>query len=430
MFQFQPNDQQFWNVCHKNIKRCTQNIDTQVAIIGGGIAGLSAAQAWSNKGKKVALFEQFYCGSGATGKSTGFVTPNSELSFVNIYNETNITSANTIWNFINHGVEKIRNNIKDYNFTCDYAEHKGLYLANCKRSLKAVIQEHKDLEKINYQSEFFDKEQLKKIINSDRYFGGVTYNNSFGINPYQYSQELKRQLESQGVEIFEETPILEINDHTLKTPHATITADYIIVCVDKFLPQFGLLKDEVYNVQNFVLTSEKLTAQEIEQIFPEQPYMIWDSELIYNFYRIIQNERLVLGGGDLFSFYNKTEMHDNYHAYKKLTNYFKKFFPNIKINFEYQWPGHLGISKDIAPIAGRDKKYPHIYYIAASAGLPVATALGFYSQEHILEGRTDLDKFFDPDRKYFISGIMQKIFGKRISFALNHFIVQQILGCF
>jgi gamma-glutamylputrescine oxidase len=430
MFQFQPNDQKFWTVCHKNITRCTQNMSTEVAIIGGGIAGLSAAQAWSNKGKKVAVFEQFYCASGASGKSTGFITPNCELSFSNISSETSTRSADTAWDFINSGIDRIRTNIKDHNFLCDYSENKGLYVASCKRNLKTVIQEHKDLVKINYQSEYLNKEQLKKILNTDRYYGGVTYDNSFGINPYEYCQELKKILQAQGVEIFEETPVLQINDHALTTPHATITADIIIVCVDKFLPQFGLLKDQVYHVQNFVFVSEKLTPQEIQQIFPQEPYMVWDSELIYNFYRIIQQQRLILGGGSLFSFYNKQENHNNLHAYQKLSNYFAKTFPHIKIGFEYQWPGHIGISKDIAPIAGADKKYPHIYYIAASAGLPIATALGFYSMQHMLEGRTDLDAFLDPDRKYFIRGIMQKILGKRLSFALNNFMVQDILGCF
>jgi gamma-glutamylputrescine oxidase len=430
MFEFQPRNQLFWTICRQDTKRCTQNFQTQVAIVGGGIAGLSAAQAWSNAGKKVAVFEQFYCGSGATGKSTGFVTPNAELSFTNISNENNVKLAHQAWNFINDGVEKIRNNIKNNNFSCGYVEQKGLYVANCQRALKAVIQEHKDLIKINYASEYFNKTELKKILNSDRYLGGVSYNNSFGINPYEYCKEMKKHLTQKGVVIFEETPILTINDHKLTTPHATITADIIIVCVDKFLPQFGLFKNEIYNVQNFVMTSEKLTSQEIAQIFPKEQYMIWDSELVYNFYRIIEHNRLVLGGGDIFSFYSKKEDHNNYHAYKKLSQYFNNTFPELKISFEYQWPGHFGISKDIGPIAGRDKKHPHIYYISGAAGLPIATQLGFYSMEHIMQGRTDLDKFFDPDRKYFISGLMQKILGKRISFALNHFIVQQIVGCF
>lgn len=430
MFQFKPRDQIFWNICHENITRCTQDMHIDVAIVGGGIAGLSAAQAWNSKGKKVAIFEQYFCGSGATGKSSGFITPNAELSFSNISNETDMAAAKNVWQFINDGVEQVRNNIKENNFSCDYHEHKGLFVANCKRGLKSVIQEHKDLTKINYASEYLDQAQLKNILGTHSYFGGVTYDNSFGLNAYEYCKEFKKLLQKQGVQIFEETPILKIDDHTLTAPHAKITADIIIVCVDKFLPQLGLLQDEVYNVQNFIVVSEKLTPEQIKSIFPQKPYMVWDSQLIYNFYRIVENERLILGGGNLFSLYNKKETHDSIYAYKKLFNYFAKTYPQLKINFEYQWPGQIGISKDIGPIAGPDKKYPHIYYIAASAGLPIATALGHYSMQNLLEGRKDLDTFLDPYRKYFIGGIMQKILGKRLSFALNNFVVQNILGCF
>ncbi len=430
MFKFQPKNQNFWMGCHENVQRCTQNMHTDVAIIGGGIAGLSAAQAWSNKGKKVAVFEQYYCGSGATGKSSGFITPNAELSFSNISNETDMAEAKNVWQFINDGIEKIRTNIKENNFSCDYLEHKGLFVANCPRGLKAVVQEHKDLVSINYGSEYLNKEQLKNILGTHSYYGGVTYDNSFGLNPYEYCKELKNLLKKQGVQIFEETPILKVDDHTLTAPHATITADLIIICLDKFLPQLGFLKDEVYNVQNFVMVSEKLMPEQIQKIFPQQPYMVWDSELIYNFYRLIDNERLILGGGDLFSFYNKNESYDSSYTYKKLFKYIGKTYPEIKINFEYQWPGQIGISKDIGPLAGADKKYPHIYYIAASAGLPIATALGNYSMQNLLEGRNDLDAFLNPYRKYFIRGFTQKLLGKKLSFAINNFIVQKILGCF
>jgi ribulose 1,5-bisphosphate synthetase/thiazole synthase len=75
-----PQDQVFWYLKRGAAKPCRENIQADVAIIGGGMAGLSAAQAFNKKGKKVVVLEQYYCGSGATGKSSGFVTPNAELS--------------------------------------------------------------------------------------------------------------------------------------------------------------------------------------------------------------------------------------------------------------------------------------------------------------------------------------------------------------
>lgn len=157
--------------------------------------------------------------------------------------------------------------------------------------------------------------------------------------------------------------------------------------------------------------------------------MIWDSQLIYNYYRIIENNRLIIGGGDMFSAYS-AEKYNYTYGQKKLSNYIKKTFPQLDIEFEYQWPGLIGVSKDIGPIAAPDEKYPHIYYIAGAAGLPVGATLGMYSAEHLLDKRTDMDQYFNPYRDYFIGTTMQKILGKKLSFAINNFMSQNTVGCF
>ena len=430
MFNFQPKDQTYSSICCTKINQCTQDMHTEVAVIGGGIAGLSAAQAFANKGKKVALFEQYYCGSGATGKSGGFITPNAELSFLDISHKKDKNAAKNIWDFINSGLGIIHKNILDNKFSCGYRNDSGLFVATCKRTLNNLMKEYEHIQKLGYSSQFFNDKELQKILLTKKYYGAMTYDNSFGINPYLYCQELKKLLQRNGVNIFEETPVLSIDDHTLKTNHATITADYIIVCVDKYLADFNIMNDEIYHAQNFVLASEQLSDEDIKKIFPEKPYMVWDSHLIYNYFRVTHDNRILLGGGDLLTFFSKEEKHNYTKAYKKLSEYFSKTFPSVSVNFTYQWPGQIGISKDIGPIAGPDKKYTHIYYIASSAGLSIAAALGNYSQEHVLEGTKDLDIYFDPYRTYFIQGLSQKILGKKASFAINNFMVQQTLGCF
>src|SRR5579862_6580521 len=95
-----PQDQVFWYLKRNAIPACHESVTADVAIIGGGMAGLAAAQAFQKKGKKVVLLEQYYCGSGATGKSSGFITPNAELSFTDFAKQYNPEIAHTIWDFI------------------------------------------------------------------------------------------------------------------------------------------------------------------------------------------------------------------------------------------------------------------------------------------------------------------------------------------
>lgn len=417
-----PQDQVFWYLNRTEIEKCDQDITTEVVVIGGGMAGLSAAQAFSKRGKKVVLLEQYYCGSGASGKSSGFITPNAELSFTDFSKKYDMNSANIIWDFISSGVNDIRNNIEQYNFDCDYSKQDTLVVANSKSELKKLEIEQNNLSKFGYKASIIAPDQLKKNIGSNQYFGGFGYEDTFNINAYKYCQELKKHLISSGVRIFEETPVINIKKNSLTTPHAKITADYIIVCVDRFATDLDILKQEVYHAQTFLMASEQLTDYQIKSIFPDKNFLVWDTEFIYNYFCITKQNRLLLGGGSVLSTYSFKAKHDNMHMFNKLTNYFNKNFPGLDIKFEYMWPGLIGLSKDIAPIAGTDKNNSSVYYIAASAGLPIAAALGRYSAENLLDGKAYLDNYFSPYRKFFIDGALQSILGTKISFALSNFI--------
>lgn len=58
----QPQDNVLWYLKKENNPPLRESIEADVVIIGGGMAGLSAAQAWVERGKKVVLIEQYYCG--------------------------------------------------------------------------------------------------------------------------------------------------------------------------------------------------------------------------------------------------------------------------------------------------------------------------------------------------------------------------------
>ena len=158
-----PKDQTFWTLNNNHINTCRQDTETDIAIIGGGIAGLSAAQAFEKKGKKVILLEQYYCGSGASGKSSGFITPNAELSLTDFANRYNMDVASQIWQFITSGVEDIRRNIQDHNFICDNVLQDTLVVANSKKHLKILETESNNLAKLNYKTAFYI---LKILINT------------------------------------------------------------------------------------------------------------------------------------------------------------------------------------------------------------------------------------------------------------------------
>lgn len=417
---FDSQDQVFWYLQRPATSPLRESIKTEVVVIGGGMAGLSAAQAFAKKNKKVVLLEAYFCGGGASGKSSGFITPNSEISLSSFVTRYGQEGGKAIWAVIEKGADYIRDNITQYDIQCDYEPADSLFVANTKHACAALKEEYENLVGLGDTSTFFDQSNIKSVINSDGYYGGLTYPNTFGINAYKYCQALKDILMQQGVSIYEETPVLSIDAHEVVTLHGTVKADFVVVATDRFTPKLDRLTQQVYHMQNFLLISQVLEQKEIAQIFPSRPYMTWDSDLLYSFFRI-SNNRLLLGGGSMLHMYDKYEKYHNHLVYHKLTRYFKNKFPHLDIQFEQFWPGMIGISKDIAPLAGRDKDHTSIYYIAGAAGLPIAATLGNYCADHLIDGRDDLRDYFSPYRAFPIQGLVQKIMPKKLAFSLSNF---------
>lgn len=417
-----PDDQVFWYLKKSRPKQLHENITTDVVIVGGGMAGLSAAQAFHAKGYSVVLLEKYYCGAGASGKSSGFITPSSEFDLSYVYRLFGADHAKQLWGFVMGGVELIRNNITQYNIVCDLQQQDTLVVANSKGDFADLQKEYDMQQQLFGQGFLYQKDELTSVIGSPTYFGGLRIANTFGISTYLYCQAMKEMLMKAGVQVFEETPVVTIDAQGAHTPYATVQADHIVVCVDRFLPDLHRLVHDVFHAQTFIMVSAPLPDDAIKKMFPAHPLMVWDTDMIYQYYRIIEGNRLIVGGGSLLSTFWGKEQHNAIGMYKKLRQYVAKRFPDISPHFEYLWPGLIGISKDIMPIADFDTKDPRIYYITGATGLPWAAALGRHSAERIIDGNKVFDTYFSSQRKFPLPQFFQALFGKRITFSLSNFI--------
>lgn len=335
--RYMPENQVFWYL-NNSIKTppLRQNISTEIAIIGGGMAGLSAAQAFINKGCKVVLIEKNYCGAGASGKSSGFITPDSELSLFELEHMFGAQAGKKIWKLIGLGVGIISDNIKKYAIECDYQIQDTLILANTERAfINDIKKEYDKRKQAELSSILYTQNEIQNVIGSSKYVGGISYGGTFGIRAYQYCLAMKKVLQEMGAHIFEDTPALEIKEKKVITPHAVISAKHIILCTDYFEPAAHLLWDKIYHVQTFLMLSAPLSEAQVAHIFPAQRFMVWDTDMIYHYFRLTGDNRLMLGGSDILYTYAKTETYNCARIAKKLMNYFSEKFPMVSLQFEY-----------------------------------------------------------------------------------------------
>jgi gamma-glutamylputrescine oxidase len=414
-----PQDHVFWYLMNHDINPpLRENITADVVIVGGGMTGLSAAQTFALKGYRVVIVEKNYCGSGASGKSSGFITPDSELSLSKIMHSHGKQAAQQLWKLVEAGSNLIRTNIAEYNLTCDYQIQDSLILAHTARAFSSdIINESETRKQFGYASTVYSKEALPHIIATDQYHGGISYGNTFGIHSYAYIIGMKRVLQQLGVTIYEESPAIAIEDNVVTTPMGRVRAEHILVCTDRFSMGLESLRRKVYHVQTFLSLSAPLTDTQARALFPDQRYMVWDTSFIYSYYRLDGENRLMLGGANLFNTYDTTESHNNKHVARQLNRYIKQVFPQVAIQIEYIWPGFIGIAKDIFPIMGYDQDMKSVYYIVAPVGLPWAAALGQHAYEHIVNHNDLFDRYFSPYRSFKIGGIAQTLLGTRMTFA-------------
>lgn len=416
-----PKDKVYWYTKKQpKIEKLGQDLKADIAIIGGGMTGLSAAQAFIKKGFKVVLLEKDFCGAGASGKSSGFITPDSEFGLSEFINRFGKEGAKKLWDFGNFGVEFIRNNIIKNRIKCDYIAQDAFFAANKKAHIGLIKEEYKARKELGYKVKIYSNENFQEVLGTKEYYAGVRYYDTFVMNSYLYCQGMKDALKPQ-IRLFENTGVKKIKNNMLETFKGhKINTNKILVCADRFIPDLKPKDRDFYHVQTYLLVSAPLSRSEMEKIFPEKQMMVWDSDLSYKYFRPIGGNRLLIGGGNIISLYYWNEIHNYSGMFNSLDSYFRKKFPGVNARWEYMWPGMIGISKDFLPIVTQDKNMPNVYYAGAAAGLPWCAAIGNYLSDIIIRNSSEYDKYLSPSRKFPPVSMLQPILRKMATFALSH----------
>jgi gamma-glutamylputrescine oxidase len=397
-----------------------RDLHSDVVVVGGGIAGLTCAQALVERGVEVALLEQAFCGAGASGKSSGFITPDSELELSDLVSRYGERRGRELWEFAKLGVARILRTIEELGVACDYQPQDSLFVARSARAFRRVIEaEHQTHVSLGYRARIYDRSSLETIVGSSAYHGGIRYGGTFGINSYAYCRALRDGLESRGVRIYEGTPVVRFTRDGVETAEARVSARSVAVLADRYLPELGLATYEVSQVQTFLAVSQPLRVEQIETIFPADRFMVWDTDLAYQYFRITGDGRLLLGSSHLCDMYRSRPFSTQQVA-RKLYRYLAAYFPSLKTELEYLWPGLIGVSKDFLPVVGRHDGLPTVHFAAAAAGLPWAAALGDYLAQKITGGRDELDELLSSRRSFTIERPLQRLVGKPLAFALSH----------
>ncbi len=400
------------------------HIKTDVLIVGAGAAGLAAALRLAGSGKKVVLLDRNICGGSSTGKSAGFLTPDSELELSQLLRKYGQQGAKDLWEVAARGVETMVSNIKKHKIECDLQIQDCLFIGKGSSGWKDVQEEVEARKKLGYSSTVYTEDEVPSVLGSKAYSGAIRYPGTFGVNPLLYAQGIKQVLLDNNVEIFESSEIISYNGHTVYTHLGSVTADEIIFCIDKPKPEVTKYYKEVYHAQTFLSISEPLGDEDIAELFPQGPLQCWDSDLVYTYFRLTGGNRLLVGGGDLLTTYAKNDTTTPRIINRVITN-LKEKIPSIRdLRFVQYWEGRIDMTRDLIPTVLRDPAHPWIHFVLGCVGLPWATFCGDFAARNVLDNK-ELDnekyyRYFSPDRKFLLPLWLEQILGKRLVFTINN----------
>ncbi|HMZ07098.1 MAG TPA: FAD-dependent oxidoreductase, partial [Anaerolineales bacterium] len=245
----------------------TTQIQTDLAIIGGGFTGLwTALQAkQADPDRDVVLIEAGEVAIGASGRNGGFCA----ASITHGIDNGRSRWAKELPKLIqlgNENLDGIEATIKQFNIDCDFIRSGEVGIANEEHQIAELREEVELAEHYNVPAQFFDQAEMRARINSPTFLAGAIDMSNAMLNPAQLAWGLKKACLQLGVRFFEGTPVTgleEKREHLiLKTPQGQVTARKVAMATNAFPPLLKHLRLYVVPVYDYVLMTEPLSKSQ------------------------------------------------------------------------------------------------------------------------------------------------------------------------
>jgi glycine/D-amino acid oxidase-like deaminating enzyme len=392
-----PEEQNYWLSTVQMPAPPAQSMPAtaDVAIIGAGFTGLSAALALAKRGAKVVVLEAETVGWGASSRNGGMVLTGLKLGVNKLISMYGRELTRRMYAASLETIDVVERVIKEEDIACDFTRTGHLEVA-CKpahfddysRQVEVIARE------FNHQIRVVPRGQLRSEIGSDIYYGGMVDEISAGVNPARYVAGLATASMRAGAQICENTRLQNILREArngtpgfkLNTSRGSIWARNVLVGTSGYTgAATPALRRKIIPIGSFIITTEVLPDALACELSPRNR-QIYDSKNFLYYYRLTPDNRMLFGGRA--AFFPETE-----HTVRKSAEILRRgmtdVYPQLRdTKVEYVWGGTLDFCFDIMPHAGQvDGIYFALGY--AGHGVAMATYQGQKMAEWIAEGKTD-----------------------------------------
>jgi gamma-glutamylputrescine oxidase len=350
--------------------RLTFDVDVDVCVIGGGLAGLTTAREVARRGWSVAVLEARQLAWNASGRNAGFVLPGFGAEIEQIIARVGLDHAKQLWALSQAGVEYVRTTIRETAMPGVEPVDGHLRVSKTDKGDELIELVQLLGQEFGAEVEGWPVERVRATLKSDRYFHGLHLPRAFHIHPLNYALGLAAAAEQAGARIFEETPALEIDPAGVRkrivTPSGRVRARHIVLAGNVHLRKLmPLVSATLMPVTTYTIATAPLGEALAEAITYRGA--VSDTNWADNHYRIIDGDRL-LWGGRLTTWVSNPRRFTN-----ALQADITHVYPQLgEVDVECTWSGTLGLSVHRMPQIGELR--PGVWLASAFGGHGINTS--------------------------------------------------------
>jgi gamma-glutamylputrescine oxidase len=321
-------------------------------VVGGGYTGLSSALHLAERGYDVVVLEAEKIGWGASGRNGGQIVTAYNPSMGTMAGWVGKQDARLLWEMSEESKAILRDRVDRHRIDCDLRW--GYVLAALKQRQMAALREMKTEWRGEYgygEARLLDRTEIRSMVASDAYVGGLFDAGSGQLHPLNYAIGLGRAAVDAGARIFEGSRVLRIETGTAPAAHTadgTVRARHLVLAGNAYLGRLvPELAAKIMPVATYMIATEPLGAERAADLIP-CGHAVADVNFVLNYYRRSPDHRLLFGGGVSYWALDRPDLK------RILRRTMLRYFPQLAdARIDHCWGGNVAITMNRAPHFGR-----------------------------------------------------------------------------
>jgi glycine/D-amino acid oxidase-like deaminating enzyme len=375
------------------------DLNVDIAVVGGGFTGWVTAYEIlrAEPSLKVAVLEAKTAGYGASGRNGSFGMTVIGLGFSFTAFLKGKAYLKDAYTYMVRAVEAMDELILRENLNCQRIRPGFLRVATTPAYIRRLQLEIELMESLGCSDfSWLSAEETRSRVDSEAYLGAMWEPRLLLVDPARLVREEKRLSSQAGAQIYENTPVLEVegrSPYILKTPSGTVRTGKVVLAVNAYSHLFGPLRRKQVPAFTYVIATEPLSEDQLGSIGWDGCEGIEDARNLIHYYRITPDRRILMGGGPVgLTYGGNLDADSNPPAWDHLEGHIRTLFPQLKeVKVAHRWGGPISVTTSLNPAIGSLNGGSLVYSLGCVGhGVSTSHLNAQVMRDLVLERKTDL----------------------------------------